>query len=334
MSNELDASFFLDINLREVKMNLQIGFIMDSFDKLDAINEDTSCCLITECLRKKDKVFYLEVKDLYLRKNKVWGKVSRIREKSKDKFILAQPQMMRLDELQIIFMRKDPPFDLDYLYSTYILEYVEPTTLIINSPRGIRCANEKLYILNFPSLIPSSLVSKNPEELKKFLFEVNGQMIIKPLNNCSGKGIFYLQKSDINLNSLLEVATREGEEFVIAQEYLPQIREGDKRILLLEGKPLGAMCRIPRLDDYRANIHRGAKFAPAEINQYDEEICQHLSNRLLEDGIYFAGIDLIGGKIIEINVTSPAGIPEINKLNKTNLERIVRNWLEKKINKR
>jgi len=304
---------------------------MDPFEKLDSIYEDTSCCLIMECLKRGHKVFYLQIRDLELRGEKAWGSLSRIVERKGDKFVMARPEMMRLDKLQAMFMRKDPPFDLDYLYSTYILEYTCPPTFIINSPRGLREANEKLYVLNFPLFAPHSLVSKKAKELKKFLSEVGGQMVIKPLNNCSGRGVLYLQEDDINLNSLLEMATQGEERFVIAQEYLPQVKKGDKRILLLEGKPLGAMCRIPPSNDYRANIHQGAKFIRAEISPDDEKVCQHLSARLVKDGIYFAGIDVIGGKVVEINVTSPAGIPEINRLNKTNLEKVVIDWLEEKI---
>jgi glutathione synthase len=246
---------------------------------------------------------------------------------------MDRPEMMRLDRLQAIFIRKDPPFNLDYLYSTYILEHVSPPTFVINSPRGIREANEKLYVLNFPLFAPRSLVSKKPAKLKKFLWQIGGKMILKPLGDCSGRGVLCLEEDDINLNSLLEMATEQGKKFLIAQEYLPEIKEGDKRILILEGKPVGAMCRVPPPDDYRANIHRGAKFVPAEITPLDEKICQYLSNRLLRDGIYFAGVDVIGQKIVEINVTSPAGIPEINKLNKVNLEKVVIDWLEEKIGK-
>jgi len=306
---------------------------MDLFDKLDSIDEDTSCCLITECLKRGYGIFYLNIKDLELRGEKVWGSLSEIVERKKDRFIMARPEMIKLNRLQAIFIRKDPPFNLDYLYSTYILEHVSPPTLIINSPRGIREANEKLYVLNFPLFAPRSLVSKKPEQLKKFLWQIGGKMILKPLGDCSGRGVLYLEKDDINLNSLLEMAAEQGKKFLIAQEYLPEIKEGDKRILILEGKPVGAMCRVPPPDDYRANIHKGAKFVPAEITPLDEKICQYLSNRLLRDGIYFAGVDVIGEKIVEINVTSPAGIPEINKLNKVNLEKVVIDWLEEKIGK-
>lgn len=312
-------------------MALEIAFIMDPFERLDSIDEDTSCSLIMECLKRGHKVFYLEIKDLELRDEKAWATLSRILERKEDKFIMAQPETMRLDKLQVIFMRKDPPFDLDYLYSTYILEYICPPTLIINSPRGIRKANEKLYVLNFPLFAPRSFVSRKPKELKKFLFKVGGEMIVKPLNESSGKGVLYLREDDINLNSLLEMATGEGKKFIIAQEYLAQAKEGDKRILVLGGKPLGAMCRVPPPDDHRANIHRGAKLARAEIGPLDEKICRYLSTRLLRDGIYFAGVDVIGGKIVEINVTSPAGIPEINRLNKVNLENLLIDWLEERI---
>lgn len=312
-------------------MSLDVGFIMDPFEKLDKIDEDTSCSLIMEFLKRGHRVFYLQIKDLELKGKKAWGRTSRILERKGDSFIMTPPEWMELNRLQAIFLRKDPPFNLDYLYATYILDFILPSTLIINTPRGIRESNEKLYILNFPRFAPKSCVSKNPEQLKKFLLEVGGKIIIKPLNNCSGEGVLYLQEGDLNLNSLLEVATQRGKRFIMAQEYLSEVKEGDKRILLLEGEPIGAMRRVPPADDYRANIHRGAKFVYAEISSSDKKLCRQLSNRLAKDGIYFAGIDVIGEKIVEINVTSPAGIPEINRLNNTFLEKIVVDWVEEKL---
>lgn len=311
-------------------MRLKIAFIMDPFEKLDKLDEDTSCSLILECLRRGHEVFYLQVPDLKLRSGKVFGTASKILERKGNSFLLDPPVEICLNKLQAIFMRKDPPFNLDYLYTTYILEYSAPC-LVINNPRGIRDVNEKLYVLNFPEIAPQSMVTKNPGDLKKFLLQLGGKMIIKPLNRCSGEGILYLQENDINLNSLLEMATERGTRFVIAQEYLPEVKNGDKRILLLEGEPIGAMCRIPPPDDYRANIHRGARFFKAEITTQDRKICHKLASRLVRDGIYFAGVDIIGEKVVEVNVTSPAGIPEINKLNQTHLEEKVIDWVEEKV---
>lgn len=314
-----------------IKMCLKIAFIMDPFERLDAIHEDTSCCLITECLRRGHRVFYLQIKDLQLWQGEVLATLRRVIKRGKKRFLMDKPELINLNDLQVIFIRKDPPFDQDYLYSTYILEHVSPSTLLVNDPGGIRQANEKLYVLNFPSFAPRSLVSKKLEDLKRFLLQVGGKMVVKPLNECSGRGVIYLREGDVNLNSLLEMSTQGGRRFVIAQEYLPQVRgEGDKRILLLEGKPIGAMCRIPPGDDYRANIHRGARFAQAQISSQDEKICSNLAPRLVSDGIYFAGIDIIGGKIVEINVTSPAGVPEINRLDQEHLEKYIIDWMEKK----
>lgn len=312
-------------------MSLKIGFIMDPFERLDAIDEDTSCCLIMECLRRGHQVFYLQIKDLQLRQGKVLATLRRVMRKEGDRFLLANPELTDLNTLQVIFIRKDPPFNQDYLYSTYILDQISSSTLLINHSGGIRGANEKLYVLNFPLFAPRSIVSKRLEDLKEFLFQVGGKMVVKPLNECSGRGVMYLQQEDVNLNSLLEVTTQGEQTFVMAQEYLSRVRkEGDKRILMLEGKPLGAMCRIPPPDDYRANIHRGAKFARARINPQDEKICSYLAPRLISDGIYFAGIDVIGGKLVEINVTSPAGVPEINRLSQDYLEKRIIDWVERK----
>lgn len=303
---------------------------MDPFEKLDAIGEDTSCCLITECLSRGHEVFYAKIEDLQLWQGNPLANASRIIKRGKDRFFMEKPQSVQLNNLQVIFMRKDPPFDLNYLYATYILDRATCSSLIINSPAGIRGANEKLYPLNFPSFAPESLISKNVQQLKKFLTVIGGEMIVKPLNECSGREVFYVHRDDINLNSILEMATQGEKRFILAQEYLPQIREkGDKRILLLEGKPLGAMCRIPPPDDYRANIHRGARFAKAEITSRDKKICSCLAPRLIKDGIYFAGIDIIGGRIVEINVTSPAGVPEINRLNNEHLEEQIIDWVER-----
>jgi len=308
---------------------------MDSFERLDAIDEDTSCCLLMECLRRGHEVFYLQINDLNIWQGKTLGSLRRIIKREGERFLMTKPEVVDLSELQVIFMRKDPPFDENYLYSTYILEQISSSTFVINNPRGIRDANEKLYVLNFPLYCPKSIVSKKVEDLKRFLLEVGGQMIVKPLNECSGRGVVYLREGDVNLNSLLEMITQGEERFIIAQEYLPQVRkEGDKRILLLEGEPIGAMCRVPPQDDYRANVHRGARFTKAEIGLQDKKICSYLAPRLVKDGIYFAGIDVIGEKVVEINVTSPAGVPEINKLNQDHLEVRIIDWVEEKVKRK
>ncbi|MFQ5699388.1 MAG: glutathione synthase [Myxococcota bacterium] len=225
-----------------------------------------------------------------------------------------------LREFDVVWMRKDPPYDLDYLYATHILSLVRPPTLVVNDPRGLREVDEKLYTLRFPELCPESLVSRDVEALLAFREKLGGEMILKPIGGCGGEGVFHLSAQDRNAVAILEMATDRGRRFQIAQRYVPEIREGDKRIILVEGKPVGAVLRIPRLHETRANFHVGGEAARTEITPRDREICAALEPSLVSEGIVFAGIDVIGGWLTEINVTSPTGIREIEALDGIRLE--------------
>jgi glutathione synthase len=206
----------------------------------------------------------------------------------------------------------------------------EDRCFMMNHPRGLREANEKLYALRFPEQIPQTLVTSDMRRLKAFMDEMGGEMIVKPLDGAGGSGVFYLNVQDRNTNSILEAATDNGRKLVMGQRYLPEIRQGDKRIIVLDGEPLGAVLRIPSETEHRGNIHVGGRCAKTEVSARDREICEALAPFLREDGLYLAGLDVIGGYLTEVNVTSPTGIQEINSLNQVQLENQVIDFIEKK----
>jgi glutathione synthase len=232
-----------------------------------------------------------------------------------------------LELFDVVLMRKDPPFDLDYYFATLLLSRAK--TRVINHPRGLREANEKLYIFNFPQFVAPTCVTRSQTELREFLAAMGGEMIVKPLDGCGGSGIFHVRHDDRNTNSILETATESGKKLVMAQRYLPEVRDGDKRILLLDGEPLGAVLRVPRADETRGNLHVGGTATKTTLTEREQQICAALGPRLREDGLWFVGIDVIGGWLTEVNVTSPTGVQEINRLDGVKLEARIVDWLER-----
>jgi glutathione synthase len=228
-------------------------------------------------------------------------------------------------------MRKDPPFDLDYYFATLLLERARGATLIVNDPRGLREQNEKLAVLEHPDLCPPSIVTRETTRLRSFLAEQGGEMVVKPLDASGGFGVFHVRKGDPNTGAILEQATNLGRRWTMAQRYLPEVRQGDKRILLVDGEPLCAVLRVPAPDDARGNLHVGAKPMATTLNDRDQMIVTALGPRLRERGHFFVGLDVIGGWLTEINVTSPTGIMEANALYGDEYETRVVEKLEAKI---
>jgi glutathione synthase len=211
-------------------------------------------------------------------------------------------------------MRKDPPFDLDYYFATLLLERARGSTLIINDPRGLREQNEKLAVLEYPDLCPPTIVTRETTRLRTFLAEQGGEIVVKPLDASGGFGVFHVRKGDPNTGAILEQATQLGRRWTMAQKYLPEVRKGDKRILLCDGEFLCAVLRVPAPDDARGNLHVGAKPMATKLDERDAEIVRVLGPRLRAAGHFFVGLDVIGGWLTEINVTSPTGILEANVL--------------------
>jgi len=312
---------------------LKIGVVMDPIQKID-IEKDTTFVLMHEAQKRGHEVYYMEIGDLSIHGTRPEAHFRRVHvARATPHYEFGRPAFKPLSWFNVILMRKDPPFDMEFFYATHLLSLVDQRTcLVVNDPRALREANEKLYALNFSKVIPKSLVSSNIEQLKQFMEKEKG-MIIKPLDGCGGGGVFYLHPKDRNVNALLETATNNGQKPIMAQRYLPEIRRGDKRIIVLNGKPIGAVSRIPQADENRGNIHVGGRCIKAVITPRDREICRVLSPHLRKLGLYFVGLDVIGRYLTEVNVTSPTGVQEINALDGVQLERQIINFIERKVGK-
>jgi len=318
---------------------MRFAFVMDPLERI-LPDKDTTFVFMLESLRRGHEVYYADPGDLFAHHTKAFARVRRaeVRRVAPEQretvrfYQLFEERTEPLEWFDAVFMRKDPPFDLAYFFATQLLSLVDPRrTLVVNDPRGLREANEKLYALNFPSVIPESFVSSDPVRLKVFLEELGGEMIIKPLAGCGGSGVFHLHRGDRNLNALLETATDNGRQLLMAQRYLPAVREGDKRLIMLDGEPLGATLRVPREDEHRGNIHVGGTCVQSDVTARDREICAALAPRIRADGLYFVGLDIIGGFLTEVNVTSPTGVQEINSLNGVCLEAQVIDFVERRV---
>ncbi len=244
---------------------------------------------------------------------------------------LGAVQRLELTACDAIFVRKDPPFDAAYLYLTQQLDLVKDRVLVVNDPTGIRDANEKLFAFQFPEHTPRTLVSASPSEILEFVRDVGGSAVLKPLDGAGGSGVVTLSLDDRNARSLVDIWTQEGSRLSIVQEYQAAVRVGDKRVLLLEGRPLGAILRVPREDDVRANIHAGAAVQPSELTQPETDLVAAIGPRLVARGLYFVGLDLIGEKLIEVNVTSPTGIQELARFLGRPVEQEVIRWAENRV---
>jgi glutathione synthase len=311
---------------------LKIGVVMDPIEKID-IDKDTTFVLMLEAQQRGHEIYFMEIDDLFTRGGTPFARYRRIHlVRAVPHYHLTQINTGALEDLDVVLMRKDPPFDMKFFFATHLLSLIDDKKcLVMNNPRGLREANEKLYALRFPEQIPQTLVSSNIVRLKAFMDELGGEMIVKPLDGSGGSGVFYLHQQDRNINSILEAATDNGRRMIMGQRYLPEIRQGDKRIIVLNGKPLGAVLRVPLESETRGNIHVGGQCVRAELTARDREICEALASLLIADGLYFVGLDVIGNFLTEVNVTSPTGIQEINALDGVRLESNVVDFLEEQV---
>lgn len=311
-----------------------ILFVMDPLEHVE-IDADTTFAFMLAAQVRGHDVFYTSQRDLFAYGDEAWARVQRaeVRRLEGNHFTLERRQQIALHEMDVIFQRTDPPFDIDYLHAVHILELAEERgTLVVNKPSGLRAANEKLYALHFPDVIPSTLVSGNREDILAFAADNGGKCIIKPVDGHGGEAVFLLDVEDRNKNALIEVMTQHGEKRAICQQYLPAARTGDKRIIMLDGKPLGGILRVPQADEHRGNIHVGGRVEKAILTERDLEICETVGPRLSRDGLWFVGLDVIGDYLTEINVTSPTGIQEMSRLNEVAGAGDVIAWVEENIN--
>ena len=307
-------------------------FVMDPMARLQIAGDSTFAIMLAAQARGHE-IWFCEPRHLSLEHADAVARAwpCTVRRVEGDHYLLGPQGVVPLRSCDAVFMRKDPPFDLDYYFATLLLERARGQTLIINDPRGLREQNEKLSVLEYPDLTPPAVVTREANRLRSFLAEQGGEMVVKPLDASGGFGVFHVRRGDPNTGAILEQATNLGRRWTMAQKYLPEVRRGDKRILLVDGEFLCAVLRVPAPDDARGNLHVGAKPMATKLDERDEAIIRALGPRLRERGHFFVGLDVIGGWLTEVNVTSPTGILEANALYSASYEVAVVERLEQKI---
>ena len=310
---------------------MKIAFQMDPIEDVD-INADSTFRLAEEAQNRGHDLYVYTPNDLTFNRGKIIAKVRSISLKRKigDHVNFGAVELLALSEFDVIWLRQDPPFDMGYITNTHLLDLIGQKTLIVNNPFWVRNLPEKLLVLEFPDLIPETVISRDLEEIKRFKNEFK-DIIIKPLYGNGGAGIFRLREDDKNLTSLHELFSNMSSEPLIAQAFLPDVKKGDKRIILVDGEPVGAINRVPKAGETRSNMHVGGKAEPAKLSQRDREICRSIGPILKNRGQVFVGIDVIGDYLTEINVTSPTGIQELERFDKVNIAEMIWHAVEKKV---
>jgi glutathione synthase len=294
-------------------MPLKVAVQMDHVSTV-SISGDTSFALSLEVQRRGHKLFHYTPDRLSMIGGKAFARLEEmtVRDVKGDHFSLGEPVHTDLQEMDVILLRQDPPFDMNYITTTHILERVHPRTLVVNDPVWVRNSPEKIFVTEFPDLMPDTLITKDPREVAAFRKE-HGDIIIKPLYGNGGAGVFHLHDADRNLASLLEMFGQMFREPFIVQRYLKDVRKGDKRIILIEGEPVGWINRVPAEHDSRSNMHVGGRAEPTELTEREREICARIGPSLKQRGFVLVGIDVIGDWMTEINVTSPTGVREVQR---------------------
>jgi glutathione synthase len=317
---------------------MKFAFIIDRLSLLDPTH-DTSVAMMEAAQLLGHEVWVTEIHQLSVINGKSCASLQQLTltpvellegrwVATPDWYQVSEPVVRNLEEMDAVLMRKDPPVNVRYLYVTYILDLIDPAkTLVINSPQGLRNANEKMYTFQFLSVMPETMVSQDKALIRRFV-EKHQQAVLKPLGGKAGEGILFLEPGDRNFNSMIEVSTQQGQEPIMVQRFLPEAKDGDKRIILLNGEPIGAVNRIPTGQEFRGNMAVGGRVAKTEISDREREICAVVGPKLVQDGLYFVGIDVIGGYLTEVNVTSPTGIREIDRLDGLSLGKTIIHWLE------
>ncbi|MDH3351126.1 MAG: glutathione synthase [Gammaproteobacteria bacterium] len=294
---------------------LKIGIVMDPIESITPY-KDSSLAMLLEAQRRGGEIHYFQQKDLKLLSGRAIGhsRQLRVSDDSAAWFELGEHTEIELGGLDVILMRKDPPFDMEYVYTTYILDRARDAgALVVNDPQALRDMNEKAYTAWFPECTPLTLITRSMQEMKAFLLE-HGRIVVKPLDGMGGRSIFVVGKGDNNANVIFETLTDVGQRFAMAQVFIPEINKGDKRILLINGVAVPyALARIPSDDDNRGNLVVGATGIGQELSHVDRAICEQVGPVLRDRGVLFAGIDVIGDYLTEVNVTSPTGIRELDK---------------------
>jgi glutathione synthase len=316
-------------------MSLKLGIVMDPIGKIK-IHKDTSFAMLLEAQKRGYELYYMELNDLYLRDGRTYARMRGLRVERNELswFEFLDPREAPLDSLDVVLMRKDPPFDQEYIYATYLLECAESRGVyVVNKPRSLRDANEKLFTAWFSHCCAPTLVAREAGKLREFLHE-QGEMVLKPLDGMGGASIFRVAERDPNLSVILETMTRHNTRFVMAQRYLPEIVDGDKRILVVNGEAVPyALARIPAHGESRGNLAAGGRAEGRELTPRDHWIAEQVGPALRERGLVFVGLDVIGDYLTEVNVTSPTCVQELDRLFGLNISAQLMDHIEATVNR-
>ena len=311
-------------------MALTVAVQMDPIERIN-IRGDSTFALLLEAQARGHSLSYYTPDRLAQVQGRVFASVQplSVRDTLGDHFTLGEPRRIELTELDVILLRQDPPFDLAYITTTHLLERIHPKTLVVNDPAQVRNAPEKMYVMEFPDLMPPTLITRDLAEIKSFRAE-HGDIVMKPLYGKGGEAVFRLAGEDLNFGSLFDLFTVTFREQWVVQKFLPAVKNGDKRIILVDGEFAGAVNRVPAPDDLRSNMVRGGAAQATELSAREREICATLGPALRERGLLFVGIDVIDGNLTEINVTSPTGIRAIARLGGPDVAARIWDVIEKK----
>lgn len=311
-------------------MSLIVAIQMDPIEAVD-IDADSTFVMALEAQARGHSIYHYLSQDLVLNHGRViaGARPLRVRRETGNHFTMGAQEWIDLALVDVVLMRQDPPFDMAYITATHLLEHVHPKTLVVNDPVSVRNAPEKLFVTHFPELMPPTLITSSKEQILEFRDE-HKDLIIKPLFGNGGAGVFHIGPGDENLNALLELFTELYREPTIVQRYEPAVRDGDKRIILIDGKPAGALNRVPAYGESRSNLHVGGTAQQAMLTKREREICEAIGPALTERGLIFVGIDVIGDYMTEINVTSPTCLQEINRFDGAKLEADIWDVIERK----
>jgi len=314
---------------------IKLGIVMDPISEVK-VTKDSSMAMMLEAQKRGYEIYYMEMKDLYLDRGDARANTQKVRvfDDTEHWYELFDQQDIALSELDAILMRKDPPFDTEFIYATYMLERAEVAgTLIVNKPQSLRDCNEKLFTAWFADLTPRTLVTRNDSQIRAFHNELK-DIIIKPLDGMGGSSIFRIKENDANVGVIIETLTNHGQQYAMVQEYMPEIVDGDKRILIVNGEPMPyCLARIPAQGETRGNLAAGGRGVAQPLSPTDKLIAETIAPALKKRGLYFVGLDIIGDKVTEINVTSPTCIREIEAAYPINISGKLMDAIEENIGK-
>ncbi len=311
---------------------MRFVYVMDPMDRV-LPDKDTTFAFQRAAQARGHQSLHCELRDLYVKNGDVFARVRQLTvSNSPPHAVFTAPEEVRIADVEAVFIRKDPPFDTPYLYATLMLERARGRTVIMNDPRGLRDANEKLYALHFAKHMPRTMVTSSEEQVFAFTKEVGGRAVIKPLDGAGGSGVMMILPNDKNARAIVQVVTADSTRLAMVQEFLPAVEKGDKRVLLLDGEVLGAINRIPRGDDFRSNIHVGGSVEAYQLTPAERAMVADITPRLKQDGLVFVGLDVIGGKLTEVNVTSPTGIQQLSEHENRDVAEDVIKWVERAAN--